>query len=263
MKFPRLCFLLALGTSPEFAIANCLAPTISLDGEGARFEVPDEAASAARSKKYGQPPEAGYGLVLHDGEGYWVPVEELTAVQVVLGTAFETYDYRGPDHCVPKGLPIETGLEAVSPEAVGLQPANGLWKLDLSPVIYEGCPDVMLQAVPADLVALPAEVATPQPLSFQVPFHPDQLEMSSRFPLEWAAMGDAQWQARAMEHIFSAMPSHGGKRSELLWTIEVLTPDSISHTSKLTFVLPPEAVAAFGTDHCSAKATGFWRRVEE
>lgn len=245
--------------------ADCVPATVHFPENGpAEYIVPDADEAALRQREHGPAPSADHVLVVYDGDGYWVPGNDLDAVQVVLGTGADSFVYEGPDHCAPRDLPLNTELfqpeDMQTPSGSELQPLSGLWKLEVTPVTFEGCPEMIAQSLPANAVALPAEVNTPQRLTFADPFHPSQLEMN-QYASNWTATGENRWETKAMEHVFAQSPAYGGKRSYLLWTLTVRDEGRISHRSKLHVVMPPEAVAVFKTDHCAAISTGNWIRV--
>lgn len=245
--------------------AECTPATIHFSESGpAEFTVPDADEAALRQREHGAAPGADHVLVIHDGDGYWVPTSELNAVQVVLGTGADSFVYEGPDHCAPKDLPLDMELSqpeaAKAPLASGLQPRSGLWKLEASPVTFEGCPEMIAQSLPANMVALPAEATTPQRLTFGDPFHPDQLAMN-QYASGWKATGPGRWETRAMEHVFAQSPTYNGRQSYLQWSLTVRGEEQISHRSELYVVIPPQAIAVFKTDHCAAISTGNWIRV--
>jgi len=258
---------LALLPASVFA-AECLPASVHFPADGpAEYFVPDADEAALRAQTHGAAPRADHVLVTHEDEGYWVPRTELDAAQVVLGTSAESFRYRGPDHCAPTDLPLDPLDAEIAPTedsapvaASGLQPQSGLWKLEATPVQFEGCPDVIGQNMAGGMAALPAEATTPQHLTFQTPFHPSQLRMQ-QYASSWRSTAPNQWVTRAMEDVFSQSPAYGGKRSYMEWTLTVHDTSRISHRSELYVVMPPEAVAAFKTDHCAAISTGHWIRV--
>lgn len=245
--------------------AECLPATIRFSDKGtAEYIVPDADEATLRHRDYGSAPSADHLLVTYEGDGYWVPRQDLDAAQVVLGLGVDSFHYIGPDHCAPNDLPIALDLTPTGDQVVsidtGVQPKSGLWKLEATPVTFEGCPAIMTQSMPANMVALPAEATTPQRLTFASPFHPDQLQMNA-YASQWKVTTPGNWETRAMEHVFAQSPAYGGKRSYLQWTLTVNSPDRISHRSEMHVVLPPEAIAVFKTDHCAAISTGNWIRV--
>ena len=251
--------------------AGCVPATISIPSDGsASYEVPDADTAALRAKTYGAAPDADHVLLLHEGEGYWIPRGDLDAAHVVLGSTSTTYRYEGPDHCAPRDLTIDLGLEEESartvPAAATLavagvaEPKSGIWQYNATPVTFEGCPAMIPRSSLADFGALPPEALKPQRLIFQSPFHPDQLPMS-RMTIGWWQEAPNVWQTRVMLHEFGEASINTGQGSFMMWQLTVESDSSIKHTTLVSVGLPPEAVAAFGSDRCNVQSTNIWTRV--
>lgn len=244
------------------AAQECPPPTISIAADGsAEFRVPDAEALAARDAAHGAAPGSDHALLIRGDEAYWIGRDDLAAARVALGEAVGRLRYVGPDHCAPRGLGIEIAETSEVAPGGGIQPLSGVWSLEVRPLSFEGCPAVIRDGFPVDMAALPVEAREAQSLVFEVPFHPGQLRMSREVSTDWQAQGENRWQTSAMEEVFAQAPSHGGRRSELLWTLTVESPGRITHRSEMHVVLPPEAASLFGTTDCSGVTTAVWTRV--
>ena len=101
--------------------AECLLPTVHFPSDGpAEYTVPDADEAALRSREYGAAPSADHLLVVHDGDGYWVPRAELDAAQVAKAPAAEPEPrpkatLTGPDSA-QAGQVVEIAWEAPGAE---------------------------------------------------------------------------------------------------------------------------------------------------
>lgn len=260
-----------LSVLPAALLADCPPATISIPPDGpAGYEVPDADTAALRERTYGAAPDADHVLLLHEGEGYWIPRGDLDAAHVVLGSKATTYRYEGPDHCAPRDLTIDLGLEeepaktmpaaATLTTAGAVGPKSGMWKYNASPVTFEGCPAMIPRNGLADFGALPPEAMKPQRLTFQSPFHPAQLPLS-RMSKGWWQEAANVWQTRVMLHEFGEASITVGQGSFMMWQIMVESEHKILHTTLVSVGLPPEAVAVFGSERCNVQSTNIWTRV--
>ena len=151
----------------------------------------------------------------------------------------------------------------------GVQPRSGLWQAKLGAVKPEGCPAMLSSMFGAGMPGhMPAELSTPRQLTFGVPFHPDQLELTKTLAasgisaVNWRTAGEDSWQADIMSPIFAQIPGGGGKGSGMDWRLSVKSRDRIDHTVTIRIVLPAEASALMGmSGDCRVTSANQWVRV--
>ncbi|MCO6187042.1 hypothetical protein [Rhizobium sp. L1K21] len=152
----------------------------------------------------------------------------------------------------------------------GIQPKSGLWQAKLGETKLTGCPSMMQQAFPKSPGALPAEWKTPRRVVFEVPFHPDQLEMTRSFEagmkskVVWKQVADDTWQTEVFPELFGQLSAGEGKGSKMTWRLAVKDEGRIEHDTTLSIVLPAEAAAALGAGKdCRMTSHNIWQRVGE
>lgn len=156
----------------------------------------------------------------------------------------------------------------------GIQPQPGLWQARLGKTRLDGCPPLMQQAFPKSAGALPAEWTTPRRLTFDVPFHPDQLEMTRRLEAEglsrvdWRNAGDDTWQAELFSPLFGQIPAGDipagdGQGSKMTWRLTVKSETEIEHLVTMRLTLPAAAAGAMGLGDCRMTSVNAWTRIGE
>ncbi|MCZ4346341.1 hypothetical protein [Devosia neptuniae] len=151
----------------------------------------------------------------------------------------------------------------------GVQPRSGLWQARLGETRPEGCPAILASMFGPGLPGhMPAELSTPRQLTFGVPFHPDQLELTKTLAasgisaVNWRTAGEDSWQADIMSDIFAQIPGGPGKGSGMAWRLTVTSKDRIDHNVTVTIALPAEAAALMGmSGDCRVTSDNQWVRV--
>lgn len=226
MKFRPVLYALALGaasqTSPALAekvvVAEC-------SGNGAHFYLSDverdEADLLADGVGAGPSPSADAVFVIDRGRYRW-DTRSRAAIDRDCGGD-------GNDE-----------LELFR----GIQPRSGRWQARLGETRLDGCPAVMQNAFPKSPGALPAEWRQPRRLTFDVPFHPDQLELTrslsanGKSRITWRNAGDDAWRTEVFPELFGQIPAGQGKGSKMSWTLTVASETEIEHTTMLDIALP-------------------------
>ncbi|MBN9673548.1 hypothetical protein [Roseibium aggregatum] len=255
-------------TGTAFAECNPAIVTIR-EGQQPRYSVPDKKDLSAAEQNFGAAPGADHVLVVDssDGAGYWIARDRVEDAVFLLNGAPSAFRYSGPDHCAPGDLPI--GLNEEQNQEIplfletstGLQPRNGLWRLQMGTPETRACPEMMRMAMGRKIPVSLSAFEAPRPLKVSAPFHPGQLDMSQEMKVDWQAVGDNTWRTQALQEVFSQLPQNGGMGSELIWELKVLAEDKIRHSSILKVVIPAEAATALGGDTCIIETVSHWVRV--
>lgn len=164
-------------------------------------------------------------------------------------------------------VPVTRGNEREQAGA-SLQPRSGMWQARLGSSRAEGCPELMQKMLPRSITSLPQDAMQPRRLTFEQPFHPDQLELSrtlssaGRQPVVWQPSGQHAWQTQIDPEVFGQLPpgSKGGSRMQ--WELTIKGTDLIEHTSSVKLSLPQVAAAMIGqSDDCRIVSVNLWERV--
>lgn len=151
----------------------------------------------------------------------------------------------------------------------GIQPRSGLWQARLGETRPQGCPAILSSMFAAGMPGhMPPELTTPRKLTFEVPFHPDQLELTKSLAasglstVNWRTAGEDSWRADIMSDIFAQIPGGPGKGSGMEWRLSVKATDRIDHNVTVTIALPAEAAALMGmSGDCRITSDNQWVRV--
>lgn len=278
------CLALLATASFSVAAVACNSPVISIDARGqAEFISPERDVRPDMEGIYGPSPNPDAILVVdaRTRQGTWIGRTELPGVLAGFGAQSDGYLYSGPDHCLPPGLPVDLPETKRKPDELppgkppielfpGVEPRSGLWQARLGKTRLEGCPAVMQQAFPKSPGALPAEWLTPRKLTFQRPFHPDQLEMSRRLSAEglsriaWRNAGENAWTTEVFPELFGQLPAGQGAGSKMTWRLTLKSETEIEHLSTVSIVLPKEAAAVLGgSNTCRMVSRNSWVRVSD
>lgn len=275
-------FLLATA-SLSFAAQDCNSPVISIDANGqAEFISPDRQVKREMESFFGASPRPDSILVVdaRTRQGTWIAQTELPLVLVGFGAKSDGYLYSGPSHCLPPGLPVDLPDNRRQPEELppgnppielfpGIEPQSGLWQARLGETRLDECPALMQQVFPKSLGALPTEWLAPRILEFEVPFHPDQLEMSRRLSAEglnsiaWRNAGENAWTTEVFPELFGQLPAGQGAGSKMTWRLTLKSETEIEHLSTVQIVLPKEAAVLGGSGNCRMISRNYWIRVSD
>ena len=283
-QFVVTSLVLLATASVSFAADGCNSPVISIDADGqAEFISPDREVKRDMETFFGTSPQPDAILVVdaRTRQGTWIARADVPLVLVGFGAGSDGYLYTGPSHCLPPGLPVQLPDNKRQPEELppgkppielfpGIEPQSGLWQARLGDTRLEGCPAVMQQAFPKSLGALPAEWMAPRKLEFEIPFHPDQLEMSRRLSAEglsriaWRNAGENAWRTEVFPELFRQMPAGQGAGSKMTWQLTLKSETEIEHVSTVQIVLPKEAAAVLGSsENCRMVSLNHWIRVSD
>lgn len=223
-------------------VANCT-------GSGAYFYISDVSFEAVEAAAL----NAGAGLA---------PSRDAVLVTGVGGTRWDTRPRGAIDHACGGDGKDEIAFFK------GLQPKSGLWKAHIGATKMDGCPPMMQKAFPMSPGALPAEWQAPRRLTFETPFHPDQLEMTKRLKaeglgsLKWQTAGEDAWSAEVFSQLFNQIPKGQGQGSKLVWKLTVASEERIEHLSTVQIALPTEVAAIMGSaPNCRVTSHNSWVRV--
>ncbi len=270
--------------SVSFAADGCNSPVISINADGqAELISPEREVRRDMETFFGASPQPDSILVIdaRTRQGTWLARTELPRVLVGFGAESDGFIYSGPSHCLPPGLPVDLPDKKRQPEELppgkppielfpGIEPQSGLWQARLGDPRLEGCPTLMQQAFPTSPGALPAEWLAPRRLEFEVPFHPDQLEMSRRLSAEglssiaWRNAGENAWTTEVFAELFGQIPGGLGAGSKMTWRLTLKSETEIEHVSTVQIVLPKEAAAVLGgSGNCRMVSRNRWVRLSE
>ncbi|WP_430512079.1 hypothetical protein [Pannonibacter phragmitetus] len=193
----------AIATLLGSSAMACEPPVITIDEKGnARWsDVGPETRGAMEN--YAGPASSAQDVLVIDeraSKAQWIgPGHTPDEIAVVYG--INSYVYTGSERCAPPGMPrsLDDIPDDPPPEdltpgkpipdlfpgepAAGIQPRSGLWQARLGTPHFEGCPQMMQQYGPMG-TGLKPEMLAPRPLTYKVPFHPGQLEMTKRLAAE-------------------------------------------------------------------------------
>lgn len=292
MKISAFSLSTALFVCLPVATVACVDPIVAIGEDGmARYIVDAEVRDASMrfvKPKIGTPPE-GRPILFVDvrvNQASWISSDQLMTAHSVYDASGDGFLYTGPDECTPRNVPIElpvgkgpasidlpTGRAPVElfpnePTVMGLEPLSGLWQATAGPVTSTGCPSMIASNLAAASPSLPAEALRPRRLTFQSPFHPEQLEMTEVFQrgmqseLGWQSAGPASWRTEVVPKIFAQISSDYGSGSSMIWTLTVRSQTEIAHAVDIRIVLPAAARAVMGSrGDCRVSSVNAWRRI--
>ncbi len=149
-----------------------------------------------------------------------------------------------------------------------LQPKSGLWQARIGAVDIRGCPAIMEEVFPISPGALSGQTNAPRRITFDIPFHPDNLDLTENFEAQgggavnWVEISENSWKAEIFPEYFGELPPGMNGESKLTWTLTLKSETEIEHLSVVTIAFPAELVAVLGGDgDCQALTQGTWTRV--
>lgn len=286
----------AIATLLGSSAMACEPPVIAIDEKGnARWNDVGPEARGAMENRAGPASSALDVLIIDErsSKTQWIgPGHTPDEIAVVYG--INSYVYTGSERCAPPGMPRDLErlpddppprelppgkppeelppgkppIELFPDEpAAGIQPRSGLWQARLGTARFEGCPQMMQQYGPMG-TGLKPEMMAPRPLTYRVPFHPDQLELTKRLAAEglstitWRRAGPDSWEAEVFPELSRTAAIEGAGLWKMFWKLTVKSDAEIEHAVTQHIKLPPEAAAVMGgSSNCRMTVVNSWVRV--